>query len=55
MADTWHSLPHRDSSASFLRAYCYAKIGCFPQSVNDYNCVLDIDPHNSHAMYNRCG
>ena len=37
------------------RAYCYAKIGCYPHSVNDYNCVLELDPHNSHAIYNRSG
>lgn len=35
------------------RAYCYAKIGCYAESVNDYNHVLELEPGNAHAVYNR--
>ncbi len=35
------------------RAYCYAKIGCFAEAIGDYNSVLEIDPGNAHALYNR--
>lgn len=35
------------------RAYCYAKLGLFIQSVQDYDAVLSLDPSNTHAAYNR--
>ena len=35
------------------RAYCYAKLGCYSEAVNDYNLVLELDPTNMHATHNR--
>jgi tetratricopeptide (TPR) repeat protein len=42
-----------DTKALVNRAFCYAKIDDFQKAVEDYTHVLEFEPDNTHALYNR--
>lgn len=34
-------------------AFCLAKLGLYDEAVAAYDCALQLDPYNAHALHNR--
>ena len=46
-------LSNNDIKILVNRAFCYAKLNQFENSIKDFSKILEIDNKNIHALYNR--
>ena len=44
---------HSSAKAHNNRAFCYAKLNKYEEAISDYSKVVELDPKNVQAVYNR--